>query len=1508
MKIAKFMMATALLLSVPLVNAQTQSDPPQLTLSDDHSQKQDIDQSWSLFNGGKTYPVKYYYYNSTVQDDGEEEKVLDIPAYGGGDLVNNTDGSKTPTVTKPQTYVIDFGERTSVEKISMQWEKTLRGIDYTIAVSDDGDRWTTVATVTGADGSDGAGLWDNFLNNDPTNIVFGRYIKIHITNAGEWKDWAAHITSFDIRSQRIPTTITIESSNGDIIPVGESTAISATVYDQKGMAMTPVRPIEITYEGAEGLVADNVYTPKTGGEKITVTATCGDAEPEKLILRSFDIDHFYTLGGEILESDGEAGLNNVSRIFDSSKDYNDFGNGGNYYFHGDGTSNGTEEYSAILKLTMPVDIELLRINWATSPTEFTISVSQDGKEFTEIGTRVNANGTSVSWHNFGCDIPDVQYIRINTTKGWTSGWGIQLRELKIYGTYEVSQPSYIKIVSSEGNILNIGQASTITAAVYDQYDLEITELASEITLLMEGDNGQNFVENVYTPSIESKNATFTASYGDLKETLEIITRYPDNISIETKINQATADPGDSGIYGNILLTGESANLKAKVYDQFGEPIADNIISDYLTWTTEAGDGEWDGSVYTPSESGVVSFTANCGDASANIKINTVVENLDIDKYIAYDANDASRNHISKVTINNNSIDNFAVLFNNRGEDINKNGGGEYTISTASHDNEEINTVIIELDRGFLIEDAVLYWDCIPASFTISLSENGKEYTTVVSDKNYKTDGIHAYYRWAFNPTAARFVKIETVGSVSAYGLKLGEVALYGIPEVSIPSDIQILSSNGSALAAGESTILTAKVLDQFGTYMDGLEGFIWTTSGFTTDSRLISYEDWSKLENPEYKLEHNQSLLIAGKDVSGEHGLNIFASCPFDLTGYENKGNHSDEELRGTVESVSPLVMNGFEIKHYLFDGSLHEGYSRIDLAGKAAESIEINTDYAPNKELDTKKLFNGGKELNQNGPDTGNGYEIIAEGSPADAQSEIIVSFYDPVDLEAVVLRWERACPSSYKIEVNNDSDDEIDWDLIGEFTDIMETNPDDEGNFNHRFGIRYKDHEDQHEPITQIRITTFGNNLPQYGLKLHDIKAYGTYPDINPVRMELDPYVNVDYKKESGDILTHDHPNTVVFFEETANTQFAQEYLYPNPRFFSKYGAEFHLRHPELIEYRVRGLDGTNSDAAVVKYDIDEREDGAQKVIYFSQQGNYEITATYEGPVDVYDEATGEYVTYPNDVVDGERVLLTKTTQVLAVHHNKMVAWGLLGLNAMLINKDTREADHETKGRETQILMSGRTAEDGGVDGSANFYNDGKMYDLIIDMGRVFDITAVEVYWEGACPKSYKISMGREINSGYEIIGEDSQTEKLEYPERRAVIDRPRFDRFAVKVGGYTRTQSQPQGTRRNAEGEQPRPADYVEPANGSTTAIRYITIHNVKLDPWMGNVWGAKLAEITPYYDPNTAAVLPTSVEGVTNEDANAPVYYYNLQGQRVINPMPGDVLIRRQGDKSNKIIFR
>lgn len=83
--------------------------------------------------------------------------------------------------------------------------------------------------------------------------------------------------------------------------------------------------------------------------------------------------------------------------------------------------------------------------------------------------------------------------------------------------------------------------------------------------------------------------------------------------------------------------------------------------------------------------------------------------------------------------------------------------------------------------------------------------------------------------------------------------------------------------------------------------------------------------------------------------------------------------------------------------------------------------------------------------------------------------------------------------------------------------------------------------------------------------------------------------------------------------------------------------------------------------------------------------------------------------------------------------------------------------------------------------------------------------------------------------------------------------------------------------------------------------------------KYSKWENGDWGA-VSSGNGFF--NLVITVPASAGGPTDAidavaadvDEDAPVEYYNIQGMRVANPAPGQLVIRRQGNKVSKVIFR
>lgn len=68
------------------------------------------------------------------------------------------------------------------------------------------------------------------------------------------------------------------------------------------------------------------------------------------------------------------------------------------------------------------------------------------------------------------------------------------------------------------------------------------------------------------------------------------------------------------------------------------------------------------------------------------------------------------------------------------------------------------------------------------------------------------------------------------------------------------------------------------------------------------------------------------------------------------------------------------------------------------------------------------------------------------------------------------------------------------------------------------------------------------------------------------------------------------------------------------------------------------------------------------------------------------------------------------------------------------------------------------------------------------------------------------------------------------------------------------------------------------------------------------------GYAVSDANDNFSLTTYRLMTTGIESLENDDANAPVEYFNLQGQRITTPVPGNIVIRRQGSKVSKILYR
>lgn len=89
-----------------------------------------------------------------------------------------------------------------------------------------------------------------------------------------------------------------------------------------------------------------------------------------------------------------------------------------------------------------------------------------------------------------------------------------------------------------------------------------------------------------------------------------------------------------------------------------------------------------------------------------------------------------------------------------------------------------------------------------------------------------------------------------------------------------------------------------------------------------------------------------------------------------------------------------------------------------------------------------------------------------------------------------------------------------------------------------------------------------------------------------------------------------------------------------------------------------------------------------------------------------------------------------------------------------------------------------------------------------------------------------------------------------------------------------------------------------------------INYLTDRTNWLKTKFGDYTTAGITE-EPVRDETPAAPLPSYITGIENVDADSfegPAEYYNLQGIRISNPIPGEIYIEKRGTTTRKTVFR
>lgn len=203
-----------------------------------------------------------------------------------------------------------------------------------------------------------------------------------------------------------------------------------------------------------------------------------------------------------------------------------------------------------------------------------------------------------------------------------------------------------------------------------------------------------------------------------------------------------------------------------------------------------------------------------------------------------------------------------------------------------------------------------------------------------------------------------------------------------------------------------------------------------------------------------------------------------------------------------------------------------------------------------------------------------------------------------------------------------------------------------------------------------------------------------------------------------------------------------------------------------------------------------------------------------------------------------------------------------------------NTIDGNYETDEARATYLQQ---AIDGSPDSEVVFLcNDGRQeHWLQIDLGANYKIERVTLVWEGASAKEYTVTLEDGPPTAHLDAESDDTNDEIHTYATYTNASQTVTD--GLGGAGLTVTKHL-----------------YYD-----IVGAQYVTL---KTSTAYVPAWNIKLKEIGVY-----GKDVTTGVSGVTVEDEDMPVEYYNLQGMRVDNPSAG-LYIRKQGNISTKVLIR
>ncbi len=261
-----------------------------------------------------------------------------------------------------------------------------------------------------------------------------------------------------------------------------------------------------------------------------------------------------------------------------------------------------------------------------------------------------------------------------------------------------------------------------------------------------------------------------------------------------------------------LFVGETSNVTAKVYDQFG-----GVMDETVNIEVEGNCGTYAGGVFTATKTGKGMIKATCGTVSAEKEITVATSH---DRYFI----DGKKMTATSDAKNAEGADrgNGAIDGSETGNGVSSWVAGREGYGDNEPKGEHEHNLVIDFGIKYDVEMITLSWEGANSNrYDILVSADGENYTPAYSIDIPAEQAAREDRCYGKDLREVRYLKVNTHENATGYGLNLFELRAYGErSEKSVLSNIELLSSKGTALFVGESSQIKASGYDQFGMPMD----------------------------------------------------------------------------------------------------------------------------------------------------------------------------------------------------------------------------------------------------------------------------------------------------------------------------------------------------------------------------------------------------------------------------------------------------------------------------------------------------------------------------------------------------------------------------------------------------------------------------------------------------------------------------------------------------------------